>query len=292
MSPKARNSLILKLLLLVIVLVIWALWMAPSACSVKIGDSAQGQCLELNPLDNLELQTGSGTIQIEVVDNIDKIIVKAVSGSRSFDSLKSTVKGDTLKVETVSNRKWWNLFQLGTSTRKMIVSIPSSIVLEDLTAVSGSGDIECNSIKVSEDINFKTASGRINAMTLTAKDISLVSASGRIFIDEALCDELNIANASGRCEIASITAKSLDVGSASGKVEVSDAKISKEANLASASGSLILNLLDVKDPSIKVKTSSGSIKVNNETTERQYTRSGNGPKIEMQSSSGSVSITY
>ncbi|MCR4580706.1 MAG: DUF4097 domain-containing protein [Treponema sp.] len=199
---------------------------------------------------------------------------------------------------------------------KVIINLPVNMELEDFTALSSSGDLDiarlstasfsvnstsgnisCDSLICSGDINCKTTSGDIEIDRLKAENLTLKSTSGNIEVSE--CQALNITGdaTSGKIKFNNTNCNSFILQNTSGGVELELENAPLEESLIEAtSGDIELQIPEDQAFEIKAESFSGSfeddfndfsIKLNGPFRNKY---NGGGVVIRLETTSGDINI--
>ncbi len=191
------------------------------------------------------------------------------------------VVNNTLTIDSVDSRKWYEEFYFGfTFSWNDFISLSIYLpekeykelyidtfsgdvdIADSFTFINGeidstSGDIKCNA-KFKGDVKFDSTSGDIDLSDISANNISANSTSGDVNILGISADNISVNTTSGEVEISSANAKDkLYADSTSGDVNILD---SKAYDIFAESTSGDINMRNtVSLGNLKIESTSGDI---------------------------------
>lgn len=200
--------------------------------------------------------------------------IECTESSRVF--YKIDVEGDTLTIERVDKRRWYEHIGFTWEETEVKVFLPQQ-EYEALYAKTLSGDIEIPeslcfiraevntasgevsfSAAVEEELTVKTVSGDIYAGNTAPERLRLQSTSGEVRVDTIKRKtELNVQTTSGDIALRDITCRNVNAGSTSGEIYLSKLYASEEIRLETVSGDIALRYCD--GASLSIKSTSGEV---------------------------------
>jgi len=206
------------------------------------------------------------------------------------------VEAGVLKIEQKDNYTWKDNIMISISNQPNKLYLPEE-EYEDLTVNVGSGDFEAKSELTLDDVEVKVGSGDVDIANLTMKNLSARASSGSIVIEKTDAKSATLETGSGQITVNGMNVKeTISAKCSSGSLHFDDINCNS-ANLKSSSGSVTANNFKcaedfeghlssgsfkmanvVADGAFKVKTGSGSIKLD----------SCDGGSMDLQASSGSI----
>jgi len=190
--------------------------------------------------------------------------VEATNISRSFSS---KVKNDTLKIK---EKKHW--FWAGNSSGKIIVTIPTDDVLQDIEIDSGAGRVELDKI--------------------LASNLDVSQGAGLLTIREGDFSKTSIDGGAGKIEISSSMLNNLELDAGVGKVDI-EAMITGSSDIDSGVGEINLRLLGAKeDYRLKVEKGVGSLKIDDKSYSSDTSVGTGSNLIEIDGGVGSITIDF
>lgn len=193
----------------------------------------------------------------------DELKVEATDVSNRFTS--KVLNNNTLKIE--EHHSWFWHHQSG----EIILTIPQSMLLEEL-------DIDCGA-------------GRIDISNITAHELKLDAGAGLLKIDHSNFQETNLNGGAGEINISSSLLRNLDLDAGIGKVQI-DSEIYGKSEINCGIGEVNLHLGNVSNYQFIIQKGIGSIEVNDITYNKDVTL-GNGENIiKIEGGVGSIRINY
>lgn len=214
-----------------------------------------------NDIRKIEIDAVSSSITIEEGTDFK---VRAIDVNKRFNS---NFKNKVLKIE--ENSSW---FKLNKGNGKIIITIPTNVILEELSIDTGAGKFIVDGIEVKEfDINH---------------------GAGLLEISNSKFYETDINGGAGKITVTNSILNNLDLDSGVGKTEL-EAQITGKSEINCGVGELAITLLGKEqDYSIKTEKGIGSIKINN-INQPNSTIYGNGVnKLKIEGGIGSINIDF
>lgn len=187
-----------------------------------------------------------------------------------------TVKDQTLIIDTVDNRKWYE--HIGISFGKMEVTvylphkeyasilidsdtgdidIPRDFSFENIRITGATGDVTL-SASASNSITIRVSTGTIAADNIAAEEISLSTATGNINISSAETKGLiNAETNTGRIKLADVACTNFTAESDTGNISLKNVKAADSFSIKSSTGDVKFESSDAGR--IYVKTSTGDV---------------------------------
>ncbi len=192
-----------------------------------------------NQTKNVSIKDEKGTISLDE-DNMNSRCIGICNTRRKVIVYLPESYSKTLKIDTKSG------------------DIKSQIKINNLNASTMSGDVEINDAKT---VSIKTMSGDVE--TGIVKNASIDTMSGDVDVEE-VSEDITIETMSGDVKVYKLNiTKSSSIKTSSGDVEVLDNKVNCYIDTDTSSGNIKVKKSDRKSEiELKVKTSSGDIKVN------------------------------
>lgn len=190
--------------------------------------------------------------------------VDATNISRRFSA---TVKNDTLKIK--EKRNW---FWMGSRSGKIVVTVPETAVLQDVSIDSGAGRIELNKILAS---NLDVSQG---AGLLTIRDGDFSSTS--------------IDGGAGKIEVSSSILNRLELDAGVGQVDM-EAMITGNSEIDSGVGEIRLRLLGEKeDYRIHADKGVGSLRIDGKNYSDNTSFGSGSNFIDIDGGVGSITVDF
>lgn len=289
---KMRDSIWFKIILLVVVVLVWLIWVAPSSCDLKLGASAKGETLNLGEAKNLVVKTSHNNISVVRGASSDGIVAELKGSGRSFDTVSTRMDGDTLTVSIESENKWWQFWKIGLGSRRLEVLIPNSMDLDDITVSSVSGSVEVAELDAADYIKVSSVSGSVNVDPVSAKVVEISSTSGHVDAASVKADEAKVSSVSGHVELGWFEGGSLTLSSTSGGVDLYDTGKFENLELRSVSGGIDAELGIGTAPSVNASSVSGNVEINNNDYNHRAELAGTGASVTARTTSGGIDIKF
>ncbi len=228
------------------------------------------------------------TISNDVIIEVDDSLKRATVsiGSNERDVLSVLKTTSKLSVEVKPKTNWFfRFFSYSPST--LVIALPSSS-LDALEVSTISGDIRILHPMKARTMEIRSTSGDIDFLTLeTEETLKVVSTSSSLGGSEAKSSkDLEIATVSGDIEIQKIRAKDIQLKSISSGVEAEVEIIPNGSlNASSTSGELELDLRSNANLNVKASTTSGTITFN------ERDQSGKSAELQTGSAQENVSLS-
>lgn len=186
------------------------------------------------------------------------------------------VEGQTMVIESVSRRKWYDHIGVFWGEMEVAVYLPQA-AYGALRVSSVSGDIEVPdcfsfaeaqidstsgdvsfSAPVTKDLSIKTVSGDLYVGGITPKSLQAESTSGEITVSSVqLAEDLEASTTSGDIELTGVACQNVTVESTSGEVDLQDTVAGGKVQVETVSGDV--ELLRCDGAALWLKTSSGEV---------------------------------
>lgn len=212
---------------------------------------------------------------IRLLPSEDKLCrVECIESSRIFH--KVAVEGDTLTIERVDRRRWYEHFgfQWGRTEVKVFLpqreyealyaktlsgdmEVPEGFTFTRAEANTASGEVSFSAV-VKGELTVKTVSGDIYAGHTAPERLSLQSTSGEVTVDTIKQEtELSVQTTSGDIELRNITCRNISAESTSGEIRLSRLYASEKIRIESVSGDV--ELRDCDGDSLSIRNTSGEV---------------------------------
>lgn len=187
-----------------------------------------------------------------------------------------TVKDDTLVIEVVDMRKWYEYIGINFGTPKITVYIPQG-EYGMLSIKSSTGDVEIpkdfkfESIDVSEStgnvtncastleyIKIKTSTGNISVENISAGALDLSVSTGRIIVSNVTTEgDVKINVTTGKTKMTNIECKSVISSGSTGNISLDNVIAAEKLSIERSTGDVKFNSCDAAE--ICVKTDTGHV---------------------------------
>ena len=273
------------------------IWLIISAALILVGGIVFGGVMaELNwdfsklstvkyQTNEYELNEGFQNISIET-DTADIVLVPSENGKSSVvcyeqKNLKHsvTVKDETLVIEVVDTREWYEHIGIFFSTPKITVYLPQS-EFGKLSVRSDTGDVKIpkdfkfrsidisqstgdatNYASASDYIKIKTSTGDIRVENISAGMLDLTASTGNVTAADVTSDgSVKIDISTGRTNLSNITCKNVVSDGSTGDMILKNVIAVEKISIKISTGDISLSGCDAAE--IFLKTSTGDVKGN------------------------------
>ncbi|MBX9034532.1 DUF4097 family beta strand repeat-containing protein [Gordonibacter massiliensis (ex Traore et al. 2017)] len=178
--------------------------------------------VDAKSVKNLSISWAAGSVDVSVVDDAAgdtiELVETAPNGMTKAQQMRWSVSGDTLKVDYGS---WWSCFALG--QKRLEVRIPERYArnLGNVAVDGASGYYRVSGIGC-DALNFKLASGEIDADDLAADTLGVDVASGQARVEGSFANRVSTKTASGQLDVVCLgtAPRQVDADLASGQTSV------------------------------------------------------------------------
>lgn len=188
-----------------------------------------------------------------------------------------TVEGETLTVNRVDTRKWYehiSIFSIGepkitlylpkteygallinSSTGE--VDLPEGFVFNSIDVTLSTGDITCRA-SASGDIRIKTSTGDILLENIYSHDIDLAVTTGKITASSINCEErFHIYVSTGDARLKDVACRSLTSGGSTGRLSLTGVIAEDSFDIKRSTGDVRFDSCDARE--ILIKTDTGKV---------------------------------
>lgn len=187
-----------------------------------------------------------------------------------------TVNGDTLIIEVVDTRKWYEHIGINFKTPKITISIPqgeygtllaksdtgdteipNAFKFEIIDICESTGDVK-NSASASGDIRIKTSTGNICVENISAGALNLSVSTGDITVFDAVCEnDLTVEISTGRTTLTDIMCKSVISSGDTGDLYLKNVIATEKYSIERSTGDVKLDGSDAGE--IFINTDTGDV---------------------------------
>lgn len=187
-----------------------------------------------------------------------------------------TVTDDTLIIEVIDTRKWYEYISIYSKTPKITVYLPKG-EYGCLSVRSSTGDIQipndfkfegmdisastgavANLASVSHRMQIKTSTGNIHLQNISAGALDLSVSTGNVDLSGVTCKEdVTIRVSTGKTKIANTQCKSLISNGSTGDISLEHVIATERFSLERSTGDVIFNRCDATQ--IITQTSTGDV---------------------------------
>lgn len=237
---------------------------------------SRNSTLSLTPFQSIQVNVIAADIRVVVGDQwkID------YSLSNIEKPIQCEVRNGTLYFETTKDQR----FSTSHRNRYVTITVPRLEEFQNISLTTVSGDIELESV-TTQSARFKTTSGDVELDQVTAQQLDVKCISGSVETSQCRIDSLGVDIVSGdieahgdfdRLSLKTVSGDSLVVGT-----------IGTSCSIDGVSGDMEVRVPHSLNISARTR---GEITVNNSGYERQVEIGNNGPRVEIKSTTGDISI--
>ncbi len=199
------------------------LWLITAALLILIGCLIFGGVMtvlnwDFTKLSTVKFETNNYEINEEyksisvVTDTADIVFIPLESTNtsvvcREHTNLKHSVavKDNTLVIELIDNRKWYEYIGITIGSQKITVYLPKA-QYDMLTIKESTGNIEIPKDFNFNSIDIKTSTGNINAENITTGTFNLSVSTGNINLKNISCESLTTNGSTGKVTLQNVIA--------------------------------------------------------------------------------------
>lgn len=202
-----------------------------------------------NEVKSIDINWTSGTVEIKNGSTGKVEISENASYDKDDDNaMRWSLDDGKLKIYDSKKAFGFNWFSFSMSPKKLTVTLPESISLDEFDVSSASAEVTAESINA-DTLDIETASGTIKVDSFEGNKADINTASGTVDFVAASAYEVDVETVSGECTV-------------SGKIE--------KLNASGVSG--VLNLTVGKNNSeISAETVSGNVNIRTNCDESGFT---------------------
>lgn len=229
-----------------------------------------------------------------------------------------SVNGNTLKIELLNTKKWYQYIGINFGTPKITVYLPTreygSLQIKESTgAVEIPDNFSFESIDISTstgavksfasakgDVKIKTSTGAIDVAGISAASIELSVSTGKVSADDVACDgDVLVKVSTGKSELTNITCKNLISTGSTGSVLLKNVIASEKFSIKRSTGNIKLDGFDAAQ--IYIETDTGNVTgtlfsskvfvLETDTGKIDAPKSTNGGSCEIKTDTGDIKIS-
>ena len=244
---------------------------------------------DLSKLSTVKYETNNYEINENYIDisitanTADVVFIPSENSNCSVECYEQSnlkhsikVKNNTLTIEVVDSRKWYEHIGINFGTPKITVYIPRG-EYGTLWVKSSTGDIEIpkefkfKSIDISEStgdvtnrasasavIKIKTSTGDIRVDNISAGALDLSVSTGKIFVSDVICEsDVNINVSTGKTNLTDIKCKKVISGGNTGDIYLKNVIATEKFSIKRSTGNVKFDDCDAAE--IFVETDTGDV---------------------------------
>jgi len=173
----------------------------------------------------------------------------------------NTVRSGTLHIYLPNTASPFNVFDLRTTTGRIVVNAhPQNVLADRVQLNSTTGRVVASNISANE-INIVVTTGRIVLDNITSNSLNARSTTGRIELSNAEGD-IRLDATTGRINLTDIRARNLNATTSTGRIEAARISVSGDANLTSTTGRVTATTGEIAGDT-RIRTTTGRIELTN-----------------------------
>ncbi len=222
---------------------------------------------------NISIDTDTADIVFIPSEELDTTVT-----CKEQTNMKHTVsvKDNTLLINVVNTKKWYEYIGIAFESPKITVSIPqrelgklkiksdtgkieipSDFSFESINITESTGSVE-NYASALSDIRIVTSTGNIEIGSITAGSIDLHVSTGKITVSSVTCNEdVNLTVSTGKAYIKGATCKNFSSNGSTGAIYLTDVIAAEKLSLKRSTGDICLDSCDAG--SIYINTDTGDV---------------------------------
>lgn len=227
-----------------------------------------------------------------------------------------TVKDETLVIEIVDTRKWYEHIGINFGAPKIIVyipqgeygalsvksstsnvEIPKSFKFESIDISTNTGEVK-NCASAMEAIKIKTSTGGIRVENASAGSFDLSVSTGRVSVKDITCGDVKVKVSTGDAKLEDIDCKNIISNGDTGDISLKNVIAKETFYIERSTGEVELHACDAAE--IFVKTDTGDVKgvllsekvfiTQTDTGSVNVPKTVNGGKCEITTDTGNIKI--
>ena len=187
-----------------------------------------------------------------------------------------SVKDDTLTVEAVNTKKWYEHIGINIGSPKITVylplseyrdlyvktntgavEIPKDFTFENIEITENTGSVKCYA-SASDSLKIKTTTGSIRIEGVSANYIDLSVSTGKVTLSNTVCaGDVRVNVSTGNAELSGVSCKNLTSNGRTGGISLINVIATEKISVERSTGSVKFSRSDASD--ILVKTDTGNV---------------------------------
>jgi len=190
-----------------------------------------------NEIKSIDINWTSGTVEIKN-GNTDKVeISENVSYDKNSDNaMRWSLDDGKLKIYDSKNAFGFHWFSFSMSPKKLTVTLPESISLDEFDISSASAEFTAECINA-DTLDIETASGTIKVDSFEGNKADINTASGTVDFTAVSAEDVDVETVSGECTVTGKIEK-LNVSGVSSVLNLIVGKNNSEINAETVSGNV------------------------------------------------------
>ena len=271
------------------------IWLISAASLVVIGCLIIGGTMamlkwDFEKLSTVKFETNNYDINedyknISVITNTADIVFISTENAESSvvcyeeKNMKHTVaiKDDTLVIEVIDTRKWYEYIGITIGTPKISIylpqkeynllsvknstgdiEIPKNITFQNIDINSSTGDVECFA-SVFEDLKIKLSTGDISIENISAGSLDLSLSTGKVDLSTIDCKgDIKVKVSTGKTKFGDITCKNVISNGSTGDIILKNVIATEKFSIKRSTGDVRFEGCDAAE--LLIKTDTGYVK--------------------------------
>ncbi len=270
------------------------IWLITAASLILIGCILFGGAMTMHRWDLTKLSTSKYEMNnfeinenyknISIVTDTADILLVASENSKSYvecyeqKNVKHSIEieNDTLVIEVVDTRKWYEHIGINFGSPKITVyipqgeygnlsvksdtgrvEIPKDLSFESIDISENTGDVT-NYASASEDIKIKTTTGDIYVENISAGSLDLSVSTGKATVSGVKCDgDVKISVSTGDAKLTDVSCESLFSNGNTGGISLNNVIATGKLSIERSTGNVKFEKCDASE--IFIKTDTGDV---------------------------------
>lgn len=229
-----------------------------------------------------------------------------------------TVEENTLVINTIDNRAWYDYIGISLGSPKITISlptteyrslfinehtgdieIPDSFTFTDADITASTGDVNFNT-SASETVKIKTSTGDIHLENISAGTLDLSVYTGKVTVSGVTCEgDITVNVSTGKASLTDIECKNIISSGSTGDISLENVIAKEKFSIKRSTGNIKLVRADAAE--IFIKTDTGSVRgsiltdkvfiTQTDTGNISVPKTANGGKCEVITDTGDIKIT-
>lgn len=213
---------------------------------------------------NYEINEDFNAISIRT-DTADITFVPAIDAKCSVECYEQknvtysvAVKDDTLVIETIDSRKWYEHIGINIGTPKITVSLPKA----EYTALAikeSTGDVEIPKDFRFENVDISLSTGDVNFLASASKLIKIKTSTGKICVENTCVGGLELSASTGEITVSNVICEGdVNIYVSTGKTNLNHVAC-KNLTSRGSTGNIVLSNV-VATGKLTIKQNTGNVK--------------------------------
>ena len=212
--------------------------------SYEIGESFSNISINADTAVITVLPSEDGKVKVELYEH-------------NKEKYSVTVENDTLTINILNNRKWYDYIGITAGSPKMTIYLPAreygSLVINEST-----GAVEIQSGFHFGSVDIEASTGNIKIGGMSTGDMNLSVTTGYIDASNIIGEDLNIEVSTGKTKLTSVKCRNLISEGDTGSISLTDVVAREKFDIERSTGDVRFDGCDAKD--IYVETDTGDVK--------------------------------